>query len=673
MNRIFGAASLSILASAALLAIGCSYYHLDAYALIGLVGLILFVLLPGASVVGLLKLDDRFSRAECVALAASIGFIMAAVVMWVEALTGVTSLDAIYVALFGSTIAYPRQRFAIGQTMKLFVYALPLAIILVLCYNLAAFHYTGDGSIVARGLWGVDIPFLAGELHGLKQFGHLVDFHQSALPWDYHDATYRILTLFTRFGTLDLLAWVVPIFGYCVMAVGVYAVADRVIHNRIAALSTVVLWFFSGAVKFGTELSFAISPSFLFGTIIFCGFIIALDEWRFSGSTKLGLLVLSLLIALSRFKLSTFLVAEFALGIQALWQLRSDRRAAFMTSALAVVGGLQLLAVGAPTNPLTPASDFLVGAPLLGYANHLAKWLHVSVSSINPVTRASLSVKSLLVPLYFIFHFLRFVVLDPRLLVALIAGFFIVRRLTVESPAAQFLYISIPIGFLLPVLYSPAWYPLALSFYAPLVSVQSAVIVLGLTLDRWMRRYQPRWRVWVVAAALLASVAINLRQMTADVRQPAFVVSSELRSALNWIHQTGKPGTIAGRRYDLDPHDSVNDESFYWYSAISGQPVITEGAKYGSLLGAVADVDREKGLHRVRLAELQLRIHRAENGWIFYSGDTTLVYTTIRKLPVRYLIERTTPAMLDEQVHVDLSRIGRIGFQKGNVRVWQFY
>ena len=64
---------------------------------------------------------------------------------------------------------------------------------------------------------------------------------------------------------------------------------------------------------------------------------------------------------------------------------------------------------------------------------------------------------------------------------------------------------------------------------------------------------------------------------------------------MNYLQShTNDTDIIATRRFDLD---TLGDESYYWYSALSGREVISEGSKYGSLLGAVADTDSQKGLH----------------------------------------------------------------------------
>jgi hypothetical protein len=663
---------VAILVSVALLAFGSIVYHYDLSAAWALASLIVVTLIPGAAVLPLLEIAGFRTRSERFVLSASIGFVLSACVSW---LGGALGIEWIAFAYLGFTIILLLRwtRNHVQEAVTQFLYILPLAIVFVLCYNLANYHYTADGSIVARGLFGVDIPFLAGEVHGLRAFGHLADLHQSGLLWDYHDATYRILALTSSKYTLDTLAWVTPIFGYTVLAIAVYAIADRLMRNRLAALVTSVMWFVSGAVLGGEQSSYALSPSFVFGSVLLCAFFLALDAWRFGTSTKLGVVALVLLIALSRFKLSSFLVVECALGVLAVVYVWRLPRKALMAFALALVAGLQLLAIGTPTNPLTPAGDFLVGAPLLGYANHLAGILHLSVSELNPVTRATLSLKSVLVLPYFLFHFGRFVLLDPRLIAAIICGL-LVRRSLVNSasPLRLLLIVILPVGFLLPVLYSPAWYPLALSFYAPLVSVQAAILLFGIAIDSTMRGEGGRVLRVVIPVVGVAVVVLGIRAMIRDSSAPAFIVSSELRSALEYLRDNRSDNaTLATRRSDIAVGDTASDDSFYWYAALSGHPVISEGAKYGALLGAVADIDSVKGLHRVSLAKSLLRRRRAGMDVIYYSGDSGVVSRTIRRLGVGYVLERSPEASPTEQVHVDLSHLGHVIVARGNTRIWE--
>jgi hypothetical protein len=154
------------------------------------------------------------------------------------------------------------------------------------------------------------------------------------------------------------------------------------------------------------------------------------------------------------------------------------------------------------------------------------------------------------------------------------------------------------------------------------------------------------------------------------LNEKPFVVSSELRSVLVALSDVPDHSTLATRRFDLDPTDTKNDESFYWYAALSGHPVISEGAKYGSLLAAVADVDTAKGLHPVREALDTLRAIRSDLATIYYSGDTTVVFNDLRRHHVRFVLERLGPGTPDERLHVDLSGIGLVAYHSGNTRIW---
>jgi hypothetical protein len=672
--------AISLVLLALLIILGRVVYHYD----IGVWIELLMLAVTTVAGMGALSLVagksrlTRFSHAESIALSAALGFIIAALVQWVALSVGLRNpiplliVAALAIVTLASTRAFSWAAVRIATLGKL----LPFFMLVVLLFNLHGFQYGADGSIVTRGLFGQDLPFLAGEIDGLRYLPHLGDLHQSAQSWSYHDATYRVLAMSDPSDTLDLLAWAFPLFGYTVLAFGVYALADRWLRNRFAAALAVIIWFFSASF-WGSELtSYALSPSFIVGSALLLALLVALHEYLDRRESRMAALVLLLLIALARFKLSTFLVVGPALGILALLMLKRERNAALVLGASAFVALVQLFLFGTPTDALMPAGDFLIGAPLLGYANHVAAILHQPLSRVNPVTHGGLELRSLLLVPYAIFHVLRLIILDPRVLVAVIASIIIVRRdrSAICSRIALLLLIAIPIGFLLPVLYSPAWYPLALSFYAPLVSAQAAVLLIAFAIDRATRgEFRKVWPGLALALVCLISLAFGFRSASRSISEPAFVISGDLRRALTdlKLRDTEDHALMASRRFDLEPTDTANDESFYWYAALSGHPVISEGAKYGSLLAAVADVDRDKGLHPVPAARELLARRRSELVKIYYSGDSEVVLGQLRRLGVGYILERTALGTPDERLHIDLSNIGVIAQQAGNTRIWR--
>jgi hypothetical protein len=311
----------------------------------------------------------RFSHAESIALSAALGFIIAALVQWVALSVGwrnpipLLIVAALAIVTLASTRSFSWAAVRIATLGKL----LPFFMLVVLLFNLHGFQYGADGSIVTRGLFGQDLPFLAGEIDGLRYLPHLGDLHQSAQSWSYHDATYRVLAMSDPSDTLDLLAWAFPRVGYTVLAFGVYALADRWLRNRFAAALAVIIWFFSASF-WGSELtSYALSPSFIVGSALLLALLVALHEYLDRRESRMAALVLLLLIALARFKLSTFLVVGPALGIVALLMLKRERNAALVLGASAFVALVQLFLFGTPTDALMPAGDFLIGAPLGRY------------------------------------------------------------------------------------------------------------------------------------------------------------------------------------------------------------------------------------------------------------------------------------------------------------------
>jgi hypothetical protein len=269
--------------------------------------------------------------------------------------------------------------------------------------------------------------------------------------------------------------------------------------------------------------------------------------------------------------------------------------------------------------------------------------LHVPVSSINPISHGlALHLQSLLILPFFIFHFLRFALVDPKILSAIIIIIFLRKLLWQESREIVLLVlILIPLGFFLPVLYSPAWYPLALSFYAPLMSVQAALFVsiigFGLVAKKATMSRSVKVAMGIVTVIFLAGFVLNVRSVVKEESAKSETVSASFIHAMNYLQaHASDTAIIATRRFDLD---SARDESFYWYSALSGRRVISEGAKYGSLLGAVADTNAEKGLHPVQAAEDLLGKRRKLLDTIYSSSDSAHISAAIAESGVTYIVE----------------------------------
>ncbi len=553
------------------------------------------------------------------------------------------------------------------------------ALLFFALYNLSQFHYRLDGSLVTHGLFGVDLPFLAGQVHGLQDFGSLRDLHQLAQPWHYHDWTYQLLALLPRERTLPALALAAPLVGYALLAFSIFALVLRFTKSRYIAYVSVALWFLVSGLEGGEVSSYALSPSFVFGTMIFLNILLVLDlrakeprrknQWFFSA------LLLYLFIQLSQTKLSSFLVIAGGLGLMGLIGLIFLQQKRRLGVEALLITGLALGVVlwqTAGTNPLMPSGDFLIGAPLLGYANHLSAMLHVPVASVNPISCGlHLHWQSLLIIPFFVFHFLRFAILDPKILSAIIVLLVFRKLLWGEFPEIVWLLVLlIPLGFLLPVLYSPAWYPLALSFYAPLVSVQAAFLLVAMGFGVLARQHVGRGtKAGMGLVGLISLIGIALQGhtiMKADT-SAASATPSALVEAMNYFAtSTNDSAIIATHRFDFA---AAKDESYYWYSALSGRTVVSEGAKYGSLLAAVADTNSEKGLHWVPAARDLLLARRALLDTIFTSRDSADVNAAITKAKVSYVLEDESDGHALSQIYQ--SRIGKPVFFNKLDTIWK--
>ncbi len=558
------------------------------------------------------------------------------------------------------------------------------ALLLFAVYNLQQFHYGADGSIITHGLFGVDIPFLAGEVHGIRDFGTLRDLHQMGQPWQYHDWTYQLLALLPRERTLPDLALAAPLVGYVMLALSIFTLSLRLTSSKLVSYIAVALWFLVSGLEGGELSSYALSPSFVFGSMIFVNILLVFDlrmkAARKKDVSRSAALVLSgiltlLLLELSHTKLSSHLVmlgALLMLGFMGLAFTRGKKQVVTEIVLGCLLSFALVLWQSAGTNALMPSGDFLIGAPLLGYANHVASLLHVPVSTINPVSHGlTLRWQSILIIPFFLFHFLRFALLDPKILAALIMLAVFRGQLWKESHEIMWvLVLMIVIGFLLPVLYSPAWYPLALSFYAPLMSVQAGMFVtvigFGVVAKSVVMSRSVKIAMGIVAVIFFAGFVLNVRSVVkGESAKPEFV-SAAFIHAMNYLQtHANDTDVIATRRFDLD---TTGDESFYWYSALSGRRVVSEGAKYGSLLGAVADSDAVKGTHSVVVAARLLHVRRALLDSIYSSRDTASVRTALAASHARFIIETMEPG---EHLSIDPSQIATRVFSEDGIEIWR--
>ncbi len=682
LNRI--SATLTLALGIAGLFLGeCLLFHFplgvgaDALWLMGL------TLLPGIIVVLLFRhgFGLELKVPEILSLGGAIGFGLPPFILGILHDVGITNGLTIYyffriaiALILFLLIVLPKLHFGLEGKVRTINYFLLFAIgalFLFAASNLQGFQFQADGSILTRGLFGTDLPFLAGEIHGLRNFGTLQDLHQMAEPWHYHDWTYQLLALFPSSRTLPDLALAAPLVGYTLLSFSLFTLVLTLTKRSYVAIISVPMWFLAGGLGNGELLSYALSPSFVFGSMILLNVLLTLDlrtkeidprrQWVYIG------ILLCLLLELSQTKLSSAVVGIGALGLIAVLLVKKERMLSLQLLMITIVV-LLLIFFQNGANPLMPGNDFLIGAPLLGYANHLAAVLHLPVSTLNPVSHGlALRWQTLLIIPFFVFHLVRFVTQDPKLLcAAIVLGLFRKELWNGYGIVTRMLVLSLPIGFLLPVLYSPAWYPLALSFYAPLVSTQSALLLSALAFG--MLASHPEGRrtkaiMGLVAAIYLAAVAFGFRSIMDENSSKPRVISSSLVHTMEFLQRhTNEHDRIATHRWDLD---SAGDESFYWYSALSGRTIVSEGAKYGSLLAAVADTNAEKGLHPVEAAKRVLAVRRILLDTVYESHYVGSVLRALHSLNASYVLETA-----DQRLSVDPTSLGRLTYSEPGIWVW---
>ncbi len=686
---------LPVIASVLFL-IECAVFHYSLLVGMDALALAAITLLPGLAVLLALKryAGIDLSKHEVLSLASSVGIGTVLLILCLLRVTGLPTV-AIYFILIGigviGSASYFRHRTdtlagswkswaeLLNDLWKCVIFAL----VLIGAYSLPQFHFTSDGAILTHALFGVDIPFLAGEVHGIRNFGSLHDLHQAAQPWHYHDAIYQLLSLLPRDRTLEDLAFAAPLVGYSLLGFSLFTLIVRFTKNRVVGSAAVAVWFLVSGIS-GTELgSYALSPSFVFGSLVALNLLLLLDVRsnpamnrelrRRREGTVLSILILVLFAELTETKVSTFLAFAGATILLSVWLLRRDRiLAAELLTVLALCFAIVIIQ-SLPANPLMPGGDFLIGAPLMGYGNHLAAALHLPVASLNPVSQGlHVALRSWLLVPYSIFHLLRWAILDPKIFTSLILMAAMNRkwyRSGVSQEVRFVLFSLLPIGLLLPVAYSPAWYPLALSFYAPLISTQAALILISITLPViWSSERTFRSKVTLVVGgiALIMGFARTAQNTIRDCNSNPRVVKAGLVLGLKELAKIDENQTVlASRRFDLD---TSGDESYYWYAAISGHPVLSEGAKYGSLLGAVSDTNSEKGLHPTLAAQRLLGERRELLDTVFVSSDARAVRNAISKGTIRYVIQETGKSQAPIW---PANGIGRIVFHDSEVCIWK--
>ena len=105
------------------------------------------------------------------------------------------------------------------------------------------------------------------------------------------------------------------------------------------------------------------------------------------GPILLGMLLLILL----KTKLPIYLMIGGSLGILGLLYLRRDRKIAVDLLLPCIVSLPFLFLFSSASNPFQPAGDFVIGAPLMGYANQLASVLNVSPADFDPIDTGRVS------------------------------------------------------------------------------------------------------------------------------------------------------------------------------------------------------------------------------------------------------------------------------------------
>lgn len=532
-----------------------------------------------------------------------------------------------------------------------------VSVALVLFYNFSGFHYTADGSLQMRGLFAIDVPFLIGIMPSFDLTGRLSDMHQNGLTYAYHDLTYILIATAKQVAGAEyfsLIAYSFPILGMSLASIALYVFvrsffeSARAFDIMIAALLLSSIW--------GDHiLTGALSPSWLAGIVVLIAILIVLRKnigpirpMRPIGPISL---LLALLLILLKTKLPIYLLIGGSIGLLGLTYLKSDRKtAAFLL--IPAIASLPFVLLFSEANPYQPAGDFVIGAPLMGYANALASVLHVHPATVDPIIRHfDFELEDLLIPIYTTIHLLRMIALDARLLLFIAAIIFLRKHVGHEYRWLVTLGgFATLLGVLLPVLYSPAWYPLAISFYTPeLAGFVGSIIAMLLIKMHW--KQLSRVAVMITTLCIFYGALSNSRHIVAQLTAQEYTLSGAEVRSLEWIrHNTEADATIASTRYDLDLTDSTNDESFYLYGALSQRKTVSAGAKYGGLLAAVADYDSIKGLHPVEAATTALTQRRMDIFTMYRSLNERLIAEKMNAYGVDYVLVTLDPKLMRQDM-----------------------
>ncbi|HZK76756.1 MAG TPA: hypothetical protein VFD13_07605, partial [Candidatus Kapabacteria bacterium] len=343
-----------VLAAAGMFFAECAVFHFPFGTGVDVLWLVGLTLLPGTLAVLILRqlFSLKLEAPEILSLGSAVGFGIPPLLLGALHLFGLHHAETAYysirvaitvtvlvlIVLRKLRLGFDGQLQAINNLWIVTIGAL----LFFAVYNLHQFYYGMDGSIMTHGLFGVDLPFLAGEVHGIQDFGMLRDLHQMAQPWHYHDWTYQLLALLPRARTLPDLALAAPLVGYALLAFSIFALVLRLTRSKYVAYISVALWFLVSGLERGEISSYALSPSFVFGSMIFLNVLLAIDlrmkeplrrnRWFFSA------LVLYFLIELSQTKLSSFLVIAGGLGLMGLIGLMQRERRALGVEAMIIAG-----------------------------------------------------------------------------------------------------------------------------------------------------------------------------------------------------------------------------------------------------------------------------------------------------------------------------------------------
>jgi hypothetical protein len=677
--------SLILLVSAVLLlAVVFVHRQLPIVILLDVTLLVICSVLPGVAIVRSLS-KQSLPRIELLTLGAATGVVLVPLLFSLLALIGLHSWTAYTAAIAGLTMLALQRRHPTAQREPHFYSAIWGALIVILIFlewfSFECLHFNSRGDLVTRVLFGYDLPYLSSFVASLRDNGKLLDLHQLNISYPYHDYCYRLLAAVGSISKSDALvlnSFSASIFFYWFSLLSLFALAQAITKDARFAAIVALSQHFLGSLIGSEQGSMALSPSSAAGNILLYSSLLVLfkglkDKIKWS-SFETALLTI-LLCGLIRTKLTTYFVLGAGLGICSLLLIIRKQYQDTLLPALPLLVSLVVFALSSPASQFAPASDFLVGAPLLGYANHIAAILHIPVATINPVAHGlDFGFRQLLIIPYFGFHLLRFAVSDERFLLVLAAIVLFRKQIArtyshADMPAFYWtLALMLPIGFLLPVLYSPAWYALALSFYGPYVSIEVARLLSLLTIRGvWIQEKSQRRTafLWIASALLLVGVFQNARVIRLLDTDPPYVISKERITGLHYLRDHSKPNElVASRRFHI--HDT--DESYYLYSAIAERPMVSEGATYGSLLGAVSGIDSIKGLGRVKAAEDTLKVHREVLDSVYLSTSTSSVHDAIRKYDIRYVL---VDKEINQQLATDPRRYADSIFANSSLEIWK--